>query len=74
VISLAGQPERQPEPEKTDGAAVVTHAGVLHAVFSVLGLEPPERFTPGGITRIAMEEGGASVLSLDDRRHLDDAS
>jgi broad specificity phosphatase PhoE len=55
-------------------AAVVTHAGVLHAVFSVLGLEPPERFTPGGITRIAMEEGGASVLSLDDRRHLDDAS
>ncbi len=55
-------------------AAVVTHAGVLHSIFSVLGLAPPERFTPGGITRIAVEGGGASVLSLDDRRHLDDAS
>ncbi|MFY9739027.1 MAG: histidine phosphatase family protein, partial [Candidatus Cybelea sp.] len=55
-------------------AAVVTHAGVLHAIFSVLALAPPERFTPGGITRIAIEDGGASVLTLDDRRHLDDAS
>jgi len=55
-------------------AAVVTHAGVLHAVFSVLGLAPAQRFTPGGITRIAMEGGGASVLALDDRRHLDGAS
>jgi broad specificity phosphatase PhoE len=54
--------------------AVVTHAGVLHSIFSVLGLGPPERFTPGGITRIAMDGGAASVLSLDDRRHLDDAS
>jgi alpha-ribazole phosphatase len=36
-------------------AAVVTHAGVLHAIFAVLRLEPPERFTPGGITRIALE-------------------
>ncbi len=36
-------------------AAIVTHAGVLHAIFSVLNLEPPERFTPGGITRIALE-------------------
>jgi alpha-ribazole phosphatase len=54
-------------------AAVVTHAGVLHAIFSVMGLAPPERFTPGGITRIAMEGGAASVLSLDDRRHLDGA-
>jgi alpha-ribazole phosphatase len=51
-------------------AAVVTHAGVLHSMFSVLGLVPPERFTPGGLTRIAIEGGGASVLSLDDRRHL----
>lgn len=55
-------------------AAVVTHAGVLHVIFSVLGLAPPERFTAGGITRIAIEDGGASVLTLDDRRHLDDAS
>jgi broad specificity phosphatase PhoE len=51
-------------------AAVVTHAGILHSMFSVLGLAPPERFTPGGINRIAIEGGGASVLSLDDRRHL----
>jgi broad specificity phosphatase PhoE len=55
-------------------AAVVTHAGVLHAMFLVLGLAPPERFTPGGITRIAVEGVAASVLSLDDRRHLDGAS
>jgi broad specificity phosphatase PhoE len=55
-------------------AAVVTHAGVLHAIFSVLGLAPPERFTAGAITRIAREGGSASVLALDDRRHLDDAS
>jgi broad specificity phosphatase PhoE len=52
-------------------AAVVTHAGVLHAVFSVLGLAPPQSFTPAGITRIAMEGGDASVVLLDDRRHLD---
>jgi alpha-ribazole phosphatase len=60
--------------ENPGAAAVVTHAGVLHAIFSVLGLTPPERFTAGGITRIAVEEGGASVLTLDDRRHLNDAS
>jgi alpha-ribazole phosphatase len=36
-------------------AAVVTHAGVLPAIFAVLGLAPPERFTPGSITRIALE-------------------
>jgi broad specificity phosphatase PhoE len=55
-------------------AAVVTHAGVLHAMFSVLDLAAPERLTPGGITRIAMEGGDASLLSLDERRHLDGAS
>jgi broad specificity phosphatase PhoE len=60
--------------ENPGAAAVVTHAGVLHAIFSVLGLTPPERFTAGGITRIAVEDGGASVLTLDDRRHLNDAS
>jgi alpha-ribazole phosphatase len=60
--------------ENPGAAAVVTHAGVLHAIFSVLGLTPRERFTAGGITRIAVEDGGASVLTLDDRRHLNDAS
>lgn len=59
--------------QNLETAAVVTHAGVLHAFFSVLGLAPPERFTPGGITRVAMEECGACVLTLDDRRHLDGA-
>ncbi|MGP8099330.1 MAG: histidine phosphatase family protein [Candidatus Cybelea sp.] len=42
-------------------AAVVTHAGVLHAIFAVLGLAPPERFTPGGITRIALERGDGAA-------------
>jgi alpha-ribazole phosphatase len=55
-------------------AAVVTHAGVLHAIFAVFGLAPPERFAAAGITRIALADDGASVLTLDDRRHLDDAS
>jgi broad specificity phosphatase PhoE len=61
-------------PEEVRAAAVVTHAGVLHAIFSVLGLAPPERFAPGGITRIAIEDGSASAISLDDRRHLDGAA
>ncbi|MGA2761362.1 MAG: histidine phosphatase family protein, partial [Candidatus Cybelea sp.] len=36
-------------------AAIVTHAGVLHAIFAVLGLPAPERFAPASITRIALE-------------------
>jgi len=64
-----------------DGAhlAIVTHAGPLHAMLAVLGLERSEapgdnlslRFTPGGITRIAIEAGGAKIVELDSVRHLE---
>jgi broad specificity phosphatase PhoE len=59
--------------------AVVTHAGPLHAMLSLLGREhtgtPSDnlslRFTPGGITRIAFEPDGARIVELDSLRHLD---
>ncbi len=58
--------------EPFDAVAVVTHAGPLHAILSVLDLEQPGlRFTPGGITRIEMERGKAVLVSLDERGHLE---
>ncbi len=65
--------------QSVDAAAIVTHAGPLHAMFSALHLGESENsadhlslnFTPGGITRIALESGTASVLALNDLRHLD---
>ncbi len=61
--------------------AVVTHAGPLHALLTVCPVHrageaiDPLRvaFSPGGITRLAMEEGGARLITLDDIRHLDPA-
>ncbi|MGC1382032.1 MAG: histidine phosphatase family protein [Candidatus Baltobacteraceae bacterium] len=61
--------------------AVVTHAGPLHAIVSILQLaeadSPPDRlslnFTPGGISRIAMEEGRARIITLNDTGHLNTA-
>ncbi len=52
--------------------AVVTHAGVLHAFCAELDLETT-RFSPGGITRIAIGEGRVRLLSLNDVAHLDSA-
>ncbi|MFY9718230.1 MAG: histidine phosphatase family protein [Candidatus Cybelea sp.] len=55
-----------------ESVAVVTHAGPLHAFFSVLDLDKPGlRFTAGGITRIGIEHGTASLISLDEREHLE---
>jgi broad specificity phosphatase PhoE len=58
--------------------AVVTHAGPLHAALSVLGIgEEGEDlkavFAPGSVTKIAMEDGKARIISLNDVRHLDPA-
>ncbi len=50
--------------------AVVTHAGALHAFCTELQLETT-RFSPGGITRVAIDDGRARLLSLDDVAHLD---
>ncbi len=49
--------------------AVVTHAGALHAFCAELQLETT-RFSPGGITRVAIGHGNAQLLSLDDVAHL----
>jgi broad specificity phosphatase PhoE len=50
--------------------AVVTHAGALHAFCAELQLETT-RFSPGGITRVAIGDGHSRLISLDDVAHLD---
>jgi 2,3-bisphosphoglycerate-dependent phosphoglycerate mutase len=49
--------------------AVVTHAGALHAFCEELSLETT-RFSPGGITRVALDDGRARLVSLNDVTHL----
>ncbi|HVR46401.1 MAG TPA: histidine phosphatase family protein [Candidatus Binatia bacterium] len=49
--------------------AVVTHAGALHAFCAELELETT-RFSPGGITRVAIGEDRARLLRLNDVGHL----
>jgi len=59
-------------------AAVVMHAGALHAAIAALGLSD-EAAAAGGVvaaaslTRIAMDEGGPRLISFSDVRHLDSA-
>lgn len=58
--------------ESADGARVliVTHAGVLHALLRVVlgeeqGAALEVRFTPAGVTRLALDEGsGNRILAL----------
>ncbi len=57
-------------------AAVVTHAGTLHAFFSVLGIDENAAakrivFASGGITRVTVKNGRGRLLSLNDVAHLD---
>lgn len=60
---------------------VVTHAGPLHAALAVLHARLPladvdhlsVAFSPAGVTRIAMEEDAARIITLNDIRHLDSA-
>ncbi len=67
--------------EPNASIAIVTHAGPLHAIFSVLGLAqadgPADRlslnFTPGGITRVALEDDQVRVITLNATGHLDPA-
>ncbi|HTZ55312.1 MAG TPA: histidine phosphatase family protein [Candidatus Acidoferrum sp.] len=56
-------------------ALIVTHAGALHAAMEVLA---PEGFDPlgmvfstAGISRIAMEDGRARIITQNDVSHLD---
>ena len=57
---------------------IVTHAGPLHAMLHTLfGDREAEmaevlavRFSPASVTRIALDEDGAELLSLNDVAHL----
>lgn len=55
---------------------IVTHAGVLHAMLAVLaedlaGFDPRSvSFSTAGISRIAMEENNARLITLNDVSHL----
>ncbi len=52
-------------------AAIVMHAGPLHAALAVLGLSGEgQRFAPASLTRITMEDGQPRLISLSDVRHL----
>ncbi|HEY2476214.1 MAG TPA: histidine phosphatase family protein [Candidatus Cybelea sp.] len=67
--------------QNLERAVVVTHAGPLHAIFAVLDLArsgPLDEhlslsFTPGGISRVRIEGGKASIVAVNDLRHLDAA-
>jgi broad specificity phosphatase PhoE len=64
------------QPQDNERILIVTHAGPLHAVLSVLdlvddGATAGVSFSPAGLTRIAMEGGRARLISLNDVRHLD---
>ena len=59
-------------------AAIVMHAGPLHAALQVLGLTDDAvnvtrtgaRFAPASLTRITMEDGRPRLISVSDVRHL----
>lgn len=52
----------------------VTHAGPLHAMLAELNLARPvgldARFSPGGISEVALDGNGARVVLLDEVAHL----
>lgn len=57
--------------------AIVTHAGILHALAQELGIEPepgsiPFTFRPASISRVSLNPNGARLTLLDDVRHLED--
>jgi broad specificity phosphatase PhoE len=72
----------EPALQQVGRAAVVMHAGPLHAALEVLGVraegsEPrttlAANFRPASFTRIAMEPGGPRLITLSDVRHLHSA-
>jgi broad specificity phosphatase PhoE len=62
----------------TGYALIVTHAGALHAMMEVLapkGYDPLGMvFSTAGITRVAMEDGTARIITLNDVSHLDSST
>ncbi|MGB6520794.1 MAG: histidine phosphatase family protein [Candidatus Cybelea sp.] len=67
--------------QQLERAVVVTHAGPLHAMFTVLKVSGPGAadehlslsFAPGSISQLRVERGGAKILRVNDRRHIDAA-
>ena len=63
------------DPQPKD-VVVVAHAGALHAALAVLGLEATDAdgrhvsLTAASLTRVAMEEGRARLITLSDVEHL----
>jgi phosphoserine phosphatase len=59
----------------TGYALVVTHAGALHAMMETLAPKGFDSrgmaFSTAGITRVAMEDGRARIITLNDVSHLD---
>jgi broad specificity phosphatase PhoE len=69
-------------PSGEERVAVVTHAGPLHAMLDVLGVFAAEHggrvaaaraFAPASLTHVAMEAGGARLITLSDVQHLNSA-
>ncbi len=57
---------------------VATHAGVLHAMLAALAPRLPLDqnglkvvFSPASVTRVAMDAGGARLITVNDVSHLD---
>jgi broad specificity phosphatase PhoE len=72
LASLRAQPS-------AEHVAIVTHAGPLHAMLTVLDLVPSDEhgeplgvnFRQASITRVAMNDGAARLITLSDVQHLD---
>ncbi|HEY1882720.1 MAG TPA: histidine phosphatase family protein [Candidatus Cybelea sp.] len=64
--------------QRLERAVVVTHAGPLHAMFTVLKLSESAAggehlslsFAPGSISQLRVEGGEAKILRVNDRRHI----
>ncbi len=78
VRARVGEAIRDLHERGYEHALIVTHAGPLHAMlhtfFGEREAEMAEalavRFAPASVTRIALEEGGARLLSLNEIAHL----
>ncbi|HEY4433038.1 MAG TPA: histidine phosphatase family protein [Candidatus Cybelea sp.] len=64
--------------QRLQRAVVVTHAGALHAMFTVLKLSESGAggehlslsFAPGSISQLRVEGGEAKILRVNDQRHI----
>lgn len=75
VCRRVGEALREVLAQSAPRVLIVTHAGALHAMLHELVPDLPKvsqrRFSPGGITRVTVEEGRAQLVAFDDVSHLD---